>query len=688
MPKNILLELGLEEVPSRFMRQAMEQLQDRMERWLEAARITHEGVTTYGTPRRLAVFVKQAAEKQTDIHEEVKGPARKIALDENGQWTKAALGFARSQGVEPDQFFFKELNGVEYVYANKSSIGTDTAEVLAEGMQSIVHAMTFPKNMRWGAKDMRFVRPIRWVVALFGSDIVPIEFTGVKAGNVTRGHRFLGADTTIEEASQYVEKLREQHVMVDVSEREALIVKQIEQLAADKNWTIAVKEDLLEEVLFLVEYPTVLFGTFDESFLHIPQDVLITSMREHQRYFPVLNGEGQLLPFFVTVRNGDAKGIDIVAKGNEKVLRARLSDAKFFYEEDQKLLIQDCVNKLDNIVFHEELGTLGDKVRRIVSISSRLAEAVQADSETAEQVKRAAAICKFDLVTQMVYEFPELQGMMGEDYALKLGEHPTVARAINEHYKPRFAGDPAPETTVGALISMADKLDTLSGCFAIGIIPTGSQDPYALRRQATGIVQLLLERELPLTLNRMFDIALDVLEQSGLLKRNRSEIRKDLYDFFGLRVKNVLSEQVRYDVVDAVMAAGYNDVPDTINRGAALMSAVRDEAFKPVVEAFNRVCNLASKAEDAEVDDKLFEQAEEGALYASWQKAHKQYEAAADSTAALAALGSLQEPITAFFDHVMVMAKEESVKRNRLAMLKHIAADLNRFADFAKLVWV
>lgn len=687
MPKNLLLELGLEEVPSRFMRAALEQLKERTERWLESARIEHAGVVTYGTPRRLTVYVRDVAEKQADVHEEVKGPARKIAMDENGQWSKAAQGFARSQGVDPDQFFFKELNGVEYIYANKSSIGTDTSEVLVEGLQGIVHAMTFPKNMRWGAHEMRFVRPIRWVVALFGSDIIPLEFSGVKAGNVTRGHRFLGEETTIEEASQYVERLREQHVIVDVEERQALIEKQIKQLAADKDWNIAVKDDLLEEVLFLVEYPTTLFGTFDEAFLNIPQEVLITSMREHQRYFPVLDKNGQLLPYFVTVRNGDAKGIDVVAKGNEKVLRARLSDAKFFYEEDQKLRIEDCVNKLDNIVFHEELGSLGDKVRRMVKISSRLAAAIQADAETIQQVERAASICKFDLVTQMVYEFPELQGMMGEDYALKLGEHPTVARSINEHYKPRFAGDPAPETTVGAMVSMADKLDTMSGCFALGIIPTGSQDPYALRRQATGIVQLLLERKLPLTLTKMFNIALEVLEEAGLLKRDADAIRKDLYEFFGLRVKNVLSEQVRYDVVDAVLAAGYDDVLDTIHRGEALMAAVQEDSFKKAVEAFNRVSNLAAKAENDEVKVELFEQPEEQALYASWQEAHKQFIDAADSAKALAALSQLEAPITAYFDHVMVMAKDEAVKQNRLAMLKGIASDLIQFADFSKLVW-
>ncbi|WP_028595858.1 glycine--tRNA ligase subunit beta [Paenibacillus assamensis] len=688
MPKHLLLELGLEEVPARFVRGAIEQLQERVERWLEQSRIAHEGVKAYATPRRLAIVVHHAADKQTDVHEEVKGPARKIAVDDRGQWSKATLGFARSQGVDPEQLFFKELNGVEYIYANKSSIGTDTADVLAEGLSSIVHAMTFPKNMRWGGYEMRFVRPIRWVVALFGSDIIPIEFTGVQAGNVSRGHRFLGQETVITSAEQYVERLREQHVIVDIEERKALIVSQLEQLAAEKQWHISIKEDLLEEVLFLVEYPTALFGTFDESFLRIPQDVLITSMREHQRYFPVLDAQNQLLPYFVTVRNGDDKGLDIVAKGNEKVLRARLSDAKFFYQEDQKLRIEDCVKKLDSIVFHEELGTLGDKVRRIRAIADKLAAVVKADDQVAVQVSRAADICKFDLVTQMVYEFPELQGQMGEDYALKLNEDAEVARAINEHYKPRFAGDTAPASLVGQLVSLADKMDTLVGCFAIGIIPTGSQDPYALRRQATGIVQMIVEQNVPLTLSQLFDVALDVQEQAQLLKRNRVDVRNDLYEFFGLRVKNVLSEEVRYDVVDAVLAAGYDDVKLTIARGKSLMNAVQQETFKTTVESFNRVANLAAKAEHEDVKEELFEQDQERELYASWKLAHEQIERSIQQPEqVLVELGKLEKPITAFFDDVMVMAKDEAVKNNRLALLKRIANDLHRYADFSKLVW-
>ncbi|WP_252361836.1 glycine--tRNA ligase subunit beta, partial [Paenibacillus terrae] len=507
MSKDLLFEIGLEEVPARFIPAAIQQLKERMTAWLDSSRIAHGDVEAYATPRRLAVLVKEVAEKQEDINEEVKGPSRKIALDEAGNWSKAALGFARSQGVDPEQFTFKELGGVEYIYATKSSIGVPTAEVLSEGLLHILHAMTFPKFMRWASYDFKFVRPIRWLIALFGKDIVNLEIAGVRSGNVSRGHRFLGQDTVVESPADYVEALRKQHVIVDIAERQSIIVKQIEALAAEKDWTIAVKDDLLEEVLYLVETPTVLFGGFDPSFLNIPKDVLITSMREHQRYFPVLDHAGELLPYFVTVRNGGSQSLDVIAKGNEKVLRARLSDAKFFYEEDQRLEIKDALSKLESIVFHEELGSVGDKVRRIRRIADALAEKLRVSPDTLESVSRAADICKFDLVTQMVYEFPELQGVMGEDYARKAGEKEEVARAVFEHYQPRFAGETVPSTNAGAIVSIADKIDTITGCFSIGIIPTGSQDPYALRRQAAGIVQILLDRNLSATLSDVFNIA-------------------------------------------------------------------------------------------------------------------------------------------------------------------------------------
>jgi glycyl-tRNA synthetase beta chain len=691
MRKDLLLEIGMEEVPARFVRPAMEQLKEKTEKWLQSSRLAYDEVQVYATPRRLAVVVKQLADRQEDVSEEVKGPARKIALDESGGWSKAALGFARSQGVEPEALFFRELGGVDYVYANKSSTGVETAALLPEALPALVTSLTFPKNMRWGEYELRYVRPIRWLVALHGSEVVPFEITGVASDKRSRGHRFLGADPVIDEPGQYVERLRDQHVLVDVKERESDILAGIRALAEQKGWHIAVPEDLLEEVLFLVETPTVLTGSFDPAFLNIPQEVLITSMREHQRYFPVLNGEGKLQPHFVTVRNGDAVSLEAVAKGNEKVLRARLSDAKFFYEEDKKLPIPAALAKLENIVYHEELGSVADKVRRVRSIADKVAERLLADETVRLAVSRTADICKFDLVTQMVYEFPELQGIMGEDYARKAGETEAVARAINEHYSPRNAGDRPPASPVGAIVGIADKIDTIAGCFSIGIIPTGSQDPYALRRQAAGIVATLLEHRMEITLPELFEIALQIHAQRGL-KRESYDILQDLQEFFSLRVKNILTEQaIRYDVVDAVLAAGAGDVRRTVLRAQALQAKASDsgkEAFRPAVEAFNRVSNLAAKADSRRVDPLLFRDPAEGALYEAWQRAHSEYETAAAEARlddALDALASLSAPIASYFEAVMVMAEDDTIRRNRLAVLALIADDVRTFADFSKL---
>ncbi|MFC4778510.1 glycine--tRNA ligase subunit beta [Paenibacillus sp. GCM10023252] len=693
MARDFLLEIGLEEVPARFVRGAVNQLHDKLVKWLAEARIAHGQTNIYATPRRIAVLIEAVEGKQSDVNEEVKGPSRKIALDESGNWSKAALGFARSQGVEPEGLFFQELAGVEYVYAKKNSIGAETASVLSEGLTALITSMSFPKNMRWGSYELKFIRPIRWLIALYGQDIIPLELAGVKSGNVSRGHRFLGEDTVIHEPSAYVTRLREQQVIVDITEREHLITKQIKGLADEQAWEITIKQDLLEEVLFLVEYPNVLYGTFDPAFLSIPQEVLITSMREHQRYFPVLNKSGQLQPYFVTVRNGDRTSIEQVAKGNEKVLRARLSDAKFFYEEDHKLSITNALHKLENIVYHEELGTVADKVRRITAAADLLAAKLQISAQEAGDVNRAAAICKFDLVTQMVYEFPELQGIMGEDYARKAGEKEAVAAAINEHYQPRYAGDRAPASLIGAIVSLADKLDTIAGCFSIGIIPTGSQDPYALRRQAAGIVQIIMAHGLKLTLADLFDIGLGV-HAKGTMKRSEAEVRRDMYDFFALRVKNVLSEQgSRYDVVDAVMAAGFDDLRFAIERATVIYTLTsgdnRDE-FKLTVDAFNRVSNLAAKSTSKMIQPELFAEPAETALYEQWKKVHEAYCEALerrDASRAIAELSSLQQPITDYFEAVMVMAQEEDIRANRLALLAAIADDVAAAADFSKLVW-
>ncbi|MED4907574.1 glycine--tRNA ligase subunit beta [Brevibacillus centrosporus] len=685
--RDLLLEVGLEEMPARFVALAAAQLKEKVEKWLAAERIPFDQIISMESPRRFAVLINGLAEKQPDRNDEAKGPARKIAQDEAGNWSKAALGFARSNGVEPDQLYFKDVNGVEYVHARKSEAGKETKTLLPQ-LADVIAGMNFPKNMRWGANDLKYVRPIRWMVALFGEEVIELEIAGVKSGRISRGHRFLGKDVEINSPAEYASKLAEQHVMVNPEERRATIVEQIRRMEQENGWKIPMDEGLLDEVVHLVEYPTALYGTFEEEFLTIPREVLVTSMREHQRYFPVENAQGQLLNHFVTVRNGDSRALENVAKGNEKVLRARLSDARFFYVEDQKLPIENCLKRLETIVFHEELGTIGDKVRRVRKTAAQIAEKLGVSQEEAKQVDRIAEIAKFDLVTNMVGEFPELQGIMGEDYARKAGENEIVAGGVFEHYLPRFAGDLTPKSAQGAIVSLADKLDTIIGIFSIGIVPTGSQDPYGLRRMAAGIVTILLERDWQLSLDQLWDATLETYAAQGVNKRTVEEVKKDLVDFFGLRLKNVLQENgVRYDVVDAVLSADLSYVPEILAKAKALMTAVSDEEFKLIVEQFNRVNNLAQKAEADQVDEALFVEDVERGLYQAYLSVQQEVAGLKDQEKALATLAILREPIKAFFDKVMVMAEDQAVRANRLGLLLRLSRLIFAYADFSKLVF-
>lgn len=686
--RDLLLEIGLEEMPARFVAQAAAQFKEKVEKWLAQERLPFDQITSYETPRRFAVLVSGLAEKQPDRNDEAKGPARKIAQDEAGNWSKAAQGFARSNAVEVDQLYFKEVNGVEYIHARKSEAGKETKELLPQ-LSDVIAGMSFPKNMRWGANELKYLRPIRWMVALFGEELIDLEIAGVHAGRITRGHRFLGKEVELGSPAEYVSKLAEQHVVVNPEERRATIVEQIRRMEQEQGWKIPMDEGLLDEVVHLVEYPTALFGTFEEEFLSIPREVLVTSMREHQRYFPVENAEGQLLNHFVTVRNGDSRALENVAKGNEKVLRARLSDARFFYEEDQKLSIESCTKRLESIVFHEELGTIGDKVRRVRKTAAQIADKLVISQAEAQQVDRIAEIAKFDLVTNMVGEFPELQGIMGEDYARKAKESDVVARGVFEHYLPRFAGDQMPGSTQGAIVSMADKLDTIVGCFAIGIVPTGSQDPYGLRRMAAGIVSILIERNWALSLEQLWDAALSAYAEQGVNKRTVEEVKKDLIDFFALRLKNVLQENgIRYDVVDAVLSADVSLVPAVLAKAKSLMAAVAsDEEYKLIVEQFNRVNNLAQKATADDVNESLFAEQVERDLYTAYQSVSKEIESLDDQEKVLASLATLKEPIKSFFDQVMVMAEDPAVRANRLGLLLRLSRLIFGYADFAKLVF-
>ncbi|WP_332690941.1 glycine--tRNA ligase subunit beta [Halalkalibacter lacteus] len=689
--RDFLLEIGLEELPARFVTTSVNQLKDKIKSWLAEERLEFADIRTFATPRRLAILIEGLHESQPDISEVAKGPAKKIAYDEEGNWTKAAQGFARGQGVTTEDLFFKEVKGVEYIHAKKFIQGQKTVELLPK-MKDIITSLHFPKNMRWGSNDLRFARPIRWLVALFGKEVVPFSITSIETSSTTYGHRFLGKEIEITEPSEYVVSLLGEYVIANQDERKRAIRNQIESMTEGKGWIVPIDEELLEEVNNLVEYPTALSGSFDEDFLTLPKEVLITSMKEHQRYFPVENKEGELLPYFITVRNGDHQHLDNVSKGNEKVLRARLSDAAFFYREDQKVSIDNALQRLEQIVYHEELGSIGDKVRRVRDLVKTVGLKLSVDSSTAKTADRIAEICKFDLVTQMVNEFPELQGRMGEVYAELAGEDKAVTKGIYEHYQPRFAGDHSPTTLAGTVVSISEKLDTIVTCFAIGLIPTGSQDPYALRRQAAGVVQMVNDHKLDVNLEELIKSSLDVANRRQLLKREYDEIEKELIEFFTLRVRALLQEQgVQYDIIDSVLSNEIGHVPTLIKKTQILTEKHDDPSFKKVVEALSRVTNIAKKAEgEGTIDPTLFEKDEEQALYTHYKEVKNSVREAlsqGDAKQAFEVLASSEPVINQYFDHIMVMTEDKTIRANRLYLMRELSEVIRSFAHFQSIVF-
>lgn len=682
--RDLLLEIGLEELPAQYVLRSEKQLAERVDAFLKEARVDFGSIEVYSTPRRLAVIVRDVAETQQDLAETLRGPAKKIAQDAEGNWSKAAQGFARGRGLTVEDLYFAEEKGVEYVFAERHEKGQETLSLL-NGLEDVVRSLTFPKNMKWGTSSLRYMRPIRWLIALFGQDIIDFTIEGVKTNNVTRGHRFLSeGDVVISSPTEYVQTLESAFVMANYEMRKAEIERQIQELATKQGWTIPLDADLLEEVTNLVEWPTALFGEFDEAYLELPEEVLITTMKEHQRYFPVYL-DGTLKNYFVTVRNGNAEHLENVARGNEKVIRARLADAVFFYEEDKKTKIDDQLGRLDRIVFHEKLGTTGAKARRVTKIAQELAPLFEADLE---KVSRAGAIHKFDLVSQMVYEFTELQGIMGEKYALQQGEDKEVAAAIREHYMPRFAGDASPETATGAVLALADKLDSIAAFFGIGMIPSGSQDPFALRRQAQGVVQILGDWKIDLSIDTLLSKVVELQLEAGLYEADKEQVKAQLDEFFKLRLKYRLQEQqVRYDVIDAVLTTSLT-VVRLDARADAIQEFVSTDA-KALIEQLSRVVNISKKGEAGDVDPSLFENDHEIALHdAIEQTAPATAEAVemGDYKKALDLLQQLESPIMMYFEHTMVMSDVEAVRQNRLHEMNRLATTIKRVADFNALV--
>ena len=685
---DLLLEIGLEEVPAKFMPPALAELKQMAETQLNEQRISYDEVVTYGTPRRIALVVKNIADKQQDLEEEAKGPAVKAAYDADGNPTKAAMGFARGQGVDVADLYQKEVNGGLYVFATKKAAGVPTSEVLPELLPQFVTGIHFPKPMRWGFTELRYARPIRWIVALHGDKVVPFSLEDITSGNVSRGHRYLGTDhLVIPCAEDYLAVMEKDFVIADQNRRQAMILEQIQKLADDVEGTVQIDEDLLEEVLYLVEYPTALMGNFNPAYLMIPEELVITPMKEHQRYFPVLKGH-HLLPKFVTVRNGGAEHLEIVQAGNEKVLEARLADAKFFYDEDLKINLADNVEKLKTIVFQEKLGTIYEKMQRVQKGTAVISDLLLLGEDVKERAMRAAYLAKADLVSNVVYEFPELQGIMGYKYAYAQGEHPLTSKAIAEHYMPKNADDEIPLTFEGLVCSMADKMDTIVGCFAAGIEPTGSQDPYALRRQAAGICSMILGRGVLVSLTALIEQAIS--HYPAEIVGDKDALCKRVYEFFEQRIRNVLNDKgYRYDVIEAVVTCGYDNLTETLLRAEALNKMQATDTFVKVLTAFTRANNLAKKAEGSEVSDEYLVEDVEKQLWNDVQFAETAIANQVQErmyAEALTVISTLEESISAFFDGVMVMDENENIKNNRLALLVRVSALSNKIADLTKIV--
>lgn len=713
--EKLLFEIGTEEIPAKFMPGILKQLKELAAAKMQELRIPFEDITVYGTPRRMAFIAGGVAETQADVVVEAKGPSVKIAYV-SGAPSKAAQGFARGQGVDVKDLVVRD----NYVYAVKHLAGQPVVELLPGLLMDILTSLSFPKTMRWADYEFRFVRPIRWMVALFGDQIIPVEICGVKSGKFSMGHRFMqqslkaaaesqgllsaalskvgnkvysalaGVKGAVEipSAGDYKKVMYDNFVMVDQDERRALILQQIKDLAAQNGGEAEINEDLLEEVNYLVEWPTALCGKFEEKFLSLPKECIITPMREHQRYFPVLDEDGNLLNKFITVRNGGSEHLDIVTHGNERVLRARLSDAEFFFNEDRAVKLEDRLEKLKTVSFQEGLGNMYDKSERLVKMAEMLRFAINTPVDE-EELRRCALLCKTDLVTGMVIEFTELQGVMGREYALLDGEKPEVATGIFEHYLPRFAGDALPATTIGRIVGIGDKLDNICATFSRGLAPTGSQDPYALRRQALGVINILLDANYHISLAKIIAGTLYLLD---IKPEETGKLVPQIMEFFKQRLRNLLMDQgIRYDVIDAVFADKRNDdMVDLAVRCKALAAYVEAGNAEPLVQVSVRVSNLCKKIEkEVAISGALFKDESENKLHEVVAAVSKEIIPEIvlyDYAAVLKAGEKVIEPVNAFFDNVMVMDEDENVKNNRLAMLEEVRGIVNAVGDLSLLV--
>ncbi len=685
--KELLLEIGTEEIPAGFVPQALIDFENLTRKELEAHRIDFNEVKTLGTPRRLVLVISSVSEKQRD--EEIKkvGPSKQAAFDSEGNPTKAAIGFAKGQSVSIESLKVIQTEKGEYVCAVKEEPGKPTLQLLSSILPKVILSIPFQKSMRWAGVSIRFVRPIHWILALFGGVVIPFEIGNIRSGDVTLGHRFMSSGPlSIKDFKSYLEKTRKAFVIVDPMERKKNIDEGMGREAASVSGKILRDEELLNEVNFLVEYPVALCGSFDKEFLSLPKEILIHSMKEHQRYFPVVDDHGKLLPHFACVSNIAAKDQKVVVKGNERVLKARLSDATYFFQEDLKIPLEKRVEQLKKVVFQAKLGTSYEKMLRFRQLALFICDRI--DPKLRASVERASLLCKADLVTGMVGEFPKLQGIVGREYARLSGEKTEVAEAIYEHYLPGFAGDRLPSGPIGDIVSIADKMDTIVGSFGIGLVPTGTADPFGLRRQALGIIRIILEKKYSLSLNQLVEESETLLKEK--MGRPVSEVRKDVLDFFRVRYQNFLLDKgYPFDAVEAVLSISFDELLDVQGRIDALKQAREWKDFESIVIGFKRAMNiLKGYTSKKEINPSIFSEMAEKNLYQSFLQSKDKIEFHLNKRAyesALLEMTRMKRPIDDFFNQVMVMVEDEAIRDNRLALLNEIGQLFLKIADFSKL---
>jgi len=689
--KSLLLEIGTEEIPAGYIGPALESLSTTLLQKLTEARIDHGSAKVFATPRRLAVEVKKVADKQKPLTSEVLGPPAKVGLDSNGRPTMAAKKFSEKVGVSVNTLTIKETKKGQYLAAKITEKGLASRTVLKSILPEVILATPFPKTMKWAELPIMFARPIHYIVALIGNQVIPFDLEDIKSGRHSFGHYFMHPKKIkISSAADYVKTLRSTKVYVDLDTRRKMVEREINKAAKKVGGKVLPDDELVDIVKNLVEYPIATVGKFDKEFLEIPREISITVMREHQKYFAVVDKNNQLMPYFIAVNNTRTKDMDLVATGHEWVLRARLADGQFFFKSDLEESFEQRVEKLKGVLFQAKLGTVHQKVQRVQKLAEYLADAAGKSSTVKKQVSKAAWMCKADLVSQVVNEFSKLQGIMGRAYASIQKEPKNVAAAIEEHYRPTYSGGPLPKTVTGALLSIADKIDSICGFFSVGLVPTGAADPYALRRQGIGILQIMIDQGFSFSLRKLIEKSLRLF---GIKKAKQiREISDQILTFLQNRMTYQLAEEgFSKDVIAAAADVSVENVPAVWNRVRALQDLKTAPDFEPLAVAFKRVVNIIKKADvriKKTVNESLFEEKSEAALYAAYKKVNKKVTSLLDKgrlDQALHEIASLRDPVDAFFDGVMVMAKQKKIRDNRLALLKQISDLFGLFADFSKI---